>query len=49
VQSTHERRFTTTAAVSVVRMIASAVTTHVAFVVHYHPHATTTFLSNPIF
>jgi hypothetical protein len=28
---------------SIVRMIAGAVTTHVAFVVHYHLHATTSF------
>jgi hypothetical protein len=49
VQCSHGRQFAHTTTDFVVRMITSAVTTHVVFVAHYHLHATTTFLSNPIF
>ena len=49
VQCTHGHQLEHTATDFVVRMIAGAVTTHIVFVVHYHLHATTTFLINPSF
>ena len=45
-QWTHGHQLAHTTTDFVVRVIASAVTTHVVFVVHYQLHATTTFLTN---
>jgi hypothetical protein len=49
VPCSHRRPVAHTTTDSAVRMITSAVATHVALVVHYHLHATTTFPTNPIF